>query len=161
MPKAETPVTAPQPHSLATGKRLYISGKAIAFIIAIVLITGFWVLGLIISIHDKSNSEDTPLLKEGFEEETSVPLEQEKTESGQRKWQVHIQPGMPEPFIEVLRQYEQFMNADIQNLNDEDVREKIDSVDGKWRYFMRRYGNHDKNFIYMPRQDLLVMIKCL
>lgn len=41
---------------------------------------------------------------------------------------------MPEPFIEVLRQYEQFMNADIQNLNDEDVREKIDSVDGKWRY---------------------------
>lgn len=134
MPKAETPVTAPQPHSLATGKRLYISGKAIAFIIAIVLITGFWVLGLIISIHDKSNSEDTPLLKEGFEEETSVPLEQEKTESGQRKWQVHIQPGMPEPFIEVLRQYEQFMNADIQNLNDEGVREKIDSVDGKWRY---------------------------
>ena len=74
---------------------------------------------------------------------------------------MHIQPGMPEPFIEVLRQYEQFMNADIQNLNDEDVREKIDSVDGKWRYFMRRYGNHDKNFIYMPRQDLLVMIKCL
>ena len=134
MPKAETPVTAPQPHSLATGKRLYISGKAVAYIIAIALITGFWVLGLIISIHDKSTSEDTPLLKEGFEEETSVPLEQEKTESGQMKWQVHIQPGMPEPFIEVLRQYEQFMNADIQNLNDEDVREKIDSVDGKWRY---------------------------
>ena len=134
MPKAETPVTAPQPHSLATGKRLYISGKAIAFIIAIVLITGFWVLGLIISIHDRTNSEDTPQLKEGFEEETSVPLEQEKTESGQMKWQVHIQPGMPEPFIEVLRQYEQFMNADIQNLNDEGVREKIDSVDGKWRY---------------------------
>lgn len=134
MPKAETPVTAPQPHSLATGKRLYISGKAVAYIIAIALITGFWVLGLIISIHDKSNSEDTPLLKEGFEEETSVPLEQEKTESGQMKWQVHIQPGMPEPFIEVLRQYEQFMNADIQNLNDEGVREKIDSVDGKWRY---------------------------
>ena len=134
MPKAENPVTAPQPHSLATGKRLYISGKAVAYIIAIALITGFWVLGLIISIHDKSTSEDTPLLKEGFEEETSVPLEQEKTESGQRKWQVHIQPGMPEPFIEVLRQYEQFMNADIQNLNDEGVREKIDSVDGKWRY---------------------------
>ncbi len=134
MPKAENPVTAPQPHSLATGKRLYISGKAVAYIIAIALITGFWVLGLIISIHDKSTSEDTPLLKEGFEEETSVPLEQEKTESGQMKWQVHIQPGMPEPFIEVLRQYEQFMNADIQNLNDEGVREKIDSVDGKWRY---------------------------
>lgn len=134
MPKAETPVTAPQPHSLATGKRLYISGKAVAYIIAIALITGFWVLGLIISIHDRTNSEDTPQLKEGFEEETSVPLEQEKTESGQRKWQVHIQPGMPEPFIEVLRQYEQFMNADIQNLNDEGVREKIDSVDGKWRY---------------------------
>ena len=52
MPKAETPVTAPQPHSLATGKRLYISGKAVAYIIAIALITGFWVLGLIISIHD-------------------------------------------------------------------------------------------------------------
>ena len=134
MPKAENPVTAPQPHSLATGKRLHISGKAIAYIIAIALITGFWVLGLIISIHDRTNSEDTPQLKEGFEEETSVPSEQEKTESGQRKWQVHIQPGMPEPFIEVLRQYEQFMNADIQNLNDEDVREKIDSVDGKWRY---------------------------
>ena len=93
-----------------------------AYIIAIALITGFWVLGLIISIHDRTNSEDTPQLKEGFEEETSVPLEQEKTESGQMKWQVHIQPGMPEPFIEVLRQYEQFMNADIQNLNDEDVR---------------------------------------
>ena len=134
MPKAENPVTAPQPHSLATGKRLHISGKAIAYIIAIALITGFWVLGLIISIHDRTNSEDTPQLKEGFEEETSVPSEQEKTESGQRKWQVHIQPGMPEPFIEVLRQYEQFMNADIQNLNDEGVREKIDSVDGKWRY---------------------------
>lgn len=45
-----------------------------------------------------------------------------------------IQPGMPEPFIEVLRQYEQFMNADKQDLNDEDVREEIDSADGKWRY---------------------------
>lgn len=134
MPKAETPVTAPQPHSLVTEKRLHIYGIAVAYIIAIVLITGFLVLGLIISIHDKSNSEDTPLMKEDFEEETSVPLEQEKTESGQMKWQVHIQPGMPEPFIEVLRQYEQFMNADIQNLNDEGVREKIDSVDGKWRY---------------------------
>ena len=42
--------------------------------------------------------------------------------------------GYTEPFIEVLRQYEQFMNADQQNLNDEDVREKIDSVDGKWVY---------------------------
>ena len=134
MPKAETPVTAPQSHSLVAGKRLHICGMAVAYIIAVVLIIGFWVLGLIISIHDKTNSEDTPQLKEDFEEDTSMPLKQEKTEPGQIKWQVYIQPGMPEPFIEVLRQYEQFMNADIQNLNDEDVREKIDSVDGKWRY---------------------------
>lgn len=69
-----------------------------------------------------------------MKEEISMPLKQEKTESGQIKWQVYIQPDMPEPFMDVLRQYEEFMNADKQDLNDENVREKIDSVDGEWRY---------------------------
>ena len=66
-------------------------------------------------------------------EETSMPSEPEETELGQIHWQVYIQPDMPEPFIEVLRLYEEFMNADKQNW-DEDVWEKIHSTDGEWRY---------------------------
>lgn len=134
MPKAEEPITSPQPPSFVKGKKLQIYGKVIAFIIVIVLIISlFWVVGLMISIHNQPDPEGAPQLTEDFEE-ASMPLEHEKTESGQIKRQAYIQPGMPEPFIEVLRQYEQFMNADKQDLNDEDVREEIDSADGKWRY---------------------------
>lgn len=85
MPKAEEPVTSPQSPSFVKGKNLQIYGKAVAFIIAIVLIISmFWVVGLMINIHNKPDSEDAPQLTEGFEE-ASMPLEQEKTESGQIK----------------------------------------------------------------------------
>lgn len=71
---------------------------------------------------------------EEAEEETSVSAEPEETDSGRKRWQVYIQPDMPEPFIEVLEQYEEFLNADNQDLNDENVREKIDTIDGEWRF---------------------------
>lgn len=103
-----------------------------AFIVIMALII-LLCLGIIGS-HKTDVPAETPQLTEDFEEEPSMPSKQEETESGQIKWQVYIQPDMPEPFIEVLRQYEQFMNADEQNLNDEGVQKKIDPADGEWRY---------------------------
>ena len=135
MSKAEKRITSSPSRSFVVGKESADMRKVIAFIIAIILVMSlFWVLGLIIGNRNKTNSEDTPQQTEDFEEETSMPSNQEKLESEQIKYQVYIQPDMPEPFIEVLRQYEEFMNADNQNLNDEDVQKKIYSVDGEWRY---------------------------
>ncbi len=51
--------------------------------------------------------------------------------SGQTHWQVYICPDMPQPYIEVLKQYEQFMNADNQNFNDETVQSKLRD---EWKY---------------------------
>ena len=65
---------------------------------------------------------------------TDVSEQEEQTEAEQRQWQVCIQPDMPEPYIEVLKQYEDFMNADVQDINDDDVRRKFNINDGKWRY---------------------------
>ena len=135
MSKAEKRITSSRSRSFVIGKESADMRNVAAFIIAIILIMNlFWVLWLIISNRNQANYEDTPQQIEDFEEETSMPSIQEKSESGQLKYQVYIQPDMPEPFIEVLRQYEEFMNADNQNLNDEDVQKKINSVDGEWRY---------------------------
>lgn len=103
-------------------------------IMAFIILIIFLCLGLMINSHRKDVPAEPPQLTEDSEEKVSAPSKQEETESGQIKRQAYIQPDMPEPFIEVLRQYEQFMNADQQNLNDEDVRKKIDSADGEWRY---------------------------
>ncbi|MCM1127717.1 MAG: hypothetical protein NC429_14755 [Lachnospiraceae bacterium] len=80
---------------------------------------------------------------ESPEEVKSKITETENTEpedisSAQMQWQVNIYPDMPQPYIEVLKQYEQFMNADNQNLNDESVRAKL----GEYVY--------DELCIYMP-----------
>jgi len=50
----------------------------------------------------------------------------------QEQWQVYICPDMPQPYIEVLKQYEQFMNAKNQNINDESVQAKL--WGGEWKY---------------------------
>lgn len=74
-------------------------------------------------------------VSEETDEENSAPTEQEETNSGRRQWQVYIQQDMPEPFAEVLEQYEEYLNADNQNLNDKSVGDKIyNVVDGEWRY---------------------------
>lgn len=78
-----------------------------------------------------------PVLSEEPEQESSEDIETEDQELNiispeQMQRQVNICPDMPEPFIEVLKQYEQFMNADNQNLNDESVQAKI--YGGEWKY---------------------------
>lgn len=103
-------------------------------IMAFIILTLFLCLGLMLNSHKEDVPTELTQLTEDFEEKTFVSSKQEETESGQIKRRAYIQPGMPEPFIKVLRQYEQFMNADEQDLNDEDVRKKIDSADGEWQY---------------------------
>lgn len=71
--------------------------------------------------------------------------EPEDISSEQMQWQVNIYPDMPQPYIEVLKQYEQFMNADNQNLNDESVRAKFGI---EWKYV------YDELCIYMPSQGI-------
>lgn len=75
----------------------------------------------------------------------SESTEPEDISSEQMQWQVNIYPDMPQPYIEVLKQYEQFMNADNQNLNDESVRAKFG---GEWKYV------YDELCIYMPSQGI-------
>ena len=62
---------------------------------------------------------------------TPEQTEIQQPEAGQRQWQVYIQPDMPEPFIEVLKQYEEFMNTDIQILNEDAWWDEFNTVDGE------------------------------
>lgn len=87
-----------------------------------------------ISEEESSVPSDRRETDESCEEETSEPSEPEETDSGRRQWQVYVQPDMPESYMEVFRQYEEFLNADNQDLNDENVWNKINLVDGEWRY---------------------------
>lgn len=61
-----------------------------------------------------------------------IAAEEEQTKAAQRQWQVYIQPDMPEPFIEVLKQYEDFMNADVQSVYDDDVCSKLNVTYDEW-----------------------------
>lgn len=62
----------------------------------------------------------------------TASLEPENIPSNQAHWQVYLYPDMPQPYIEVLKQYEEFMNADNQNVNDESVQAKL--WGGEWKY---------------------------
>lgn len=86
------------------------------------------------SEEESSVPSDQGETDESCEEETSVPSEPKETDSGRREWQVYVQPDMPEPYMEVFRQYEEFLNADNQDLNDKNVWNKINLIDGEWRY---------------------------
>ena len=66
-------------------------------------------------------------------------------EPSQRQWQVYIQPDMPEPFIEVLKQYEDFTNADVQDINDENVRAKLGD---EWWYLYDELCMHGTEIRY-------------
>lgn len=64
------------------------------------------------------------------EQEISKDTEPESTEpdafsESNVQWYANIYSDMPQPYIEVMSQYEQFMNADNRNLNDESVQNKI------------------------------------
>lgn len=65
--------------------------------------------------------EETKLIADAAEQE-------EQTEIAQRHWQVYIQPDMPEPFVEVLKLYEEFLNTDIQVLNSDAWWDEFDVV---------------------------------
>lgn len=86
------------------------------------------------SEEESSVPSDQGETDESCEEETSEPSDPEETDSGRRQWQVYVQPDMPEPYMEVFRQYEEFLNADNQDLNDKNVWNKINLIDGEWRY---------------------------
>ena len=57
--------------------------------------------------------------------------DREITEADQEQWKVYIQPDIPEPFIAVLKQYEDFMNTDIRILNDDAWWYEFNIVDGE------------------------------
>lgn len=82
-------------------------------------------------------SENTQQKKENIK---SVNSEPEVLPSEQAKKQVYICPDMPQPYVEVLKQYEQFINADIQDINDDSVLEKLG---GEWKYL------YDELYLYM------------
>ena len=79
------------------------------------------------------------------EDEISSSPESVQPETAQRQWQAYIQPDMPEPFIEVLRKYEEFTNADVQDINDEDVRAKLGD---KWWYLYDELCMHGTEIRY-------------
>ena len=92
------------------------------------------------------------------EDVISTSQEPKEAESEQIQWQVYIQPDMPEPYIEVLKQYEQAMNSGVKDFNDEEVMDKFNLIDGEWRYlydlYCRRlawkaeHNEPDDKFIY-------------
>ncbi len=96
-----------------------------------------------VEIFEDKESESPEEMKSEITESENTGLED--ISSAQMQWQVNIYPDMPQPYIEVLKQYEQFMNADNQNLNDESVRAKFGS---EWKYV------YDELCIYMPSQGI-------
>lgn len=44
--------------------------------------------------------------------------ETKEAESEQIRWQLYIPPDMPEPYIEVLKQYEQVVNESVEDFDD-------------------------------------------
>lgn len=88
------------------------------------------------SLSSSETSEDTEsesVEPEYTESEDIKPesAESEEVSSGQEQWRVNLCAGMPEPYIDVLRQYEQFLNAENQDFNDESVRNKL--YGGEWK----------------------------
>lgn len=116
---------------------------------------------------EESISEDQQP-EDSIEEELSTPApveeeilpsqEPKEAEWSQIQWQVYIQPDMPEPYIEVLKQYEQAMNSGVKDFNDEEVMDKFNLINGEWRYlydlYCRRlawkagHNEADDKFIY-------------
>lgn len=94
-------------------------------------------------IFEDKESESPEEMKSEITESENTGSEDISSE--QIQWQVNICPDMPQPYIEVLKQYEQFMNADNQNLNDESVLAKFGS---EWEYV------YDELCIYMPSQGI-------
>ena len=94
-------------------------------------------------IPETEQSLTEPPSSEIQEQESSAGTEYEGTEPDafsevQTQWRVNICSDMPQPYLEVLNQYEQFMNADNRNLNDESVQEKI--WGGEWKYLYDELG---------------------
>lgn len=154
MPRVEKRITVPQSQVIhgdsAIAKKSTDMRKVAAYIITIILTMSlFWVLGLILSNHNKEASEGTSQQTENFTEkseelQTSAPVEDEEetsmssnpkeAESNQIHWQVYIQPDMPEAFKEVLKQFEEFFNVFIQDQSFENAWEKVDLTDSEWGY---------------------------
>lgn len=86
------------------------------------------------SVNDTNLSATFAEISSSTEMESSAPAETEvrQIESDQMQWNVYISDDVPEHFIEVLKQYEAFMNAENQDLNDESVRSKLEG--GEWQY---------------------------
>lgn len=87
------------------------------------------------SLSSSETSEDTESESIELEYTESEDIKSESTEleevsSGHEQWRVNLCAGMPESYIDVLRQYEQFLNADNQDFNDESVRNKL--YGGEW-----------------------------
>lgn len=77
--------------------------------------------------------------------------EPEDISSEQMQWQVNIYPDIPQPYIEVLKQYEQFMNANVHDINDEDVLDKL--WGGEWKYLYNELCAHLTSYQKNHRPD--------
>lgn len=86
------------------------------------------------SVNDTNLSATFTEINPSTETESSAPAETEvrQTESDQMQWNVYISDDVPKHFIKVLKQYESFMNAENQDLNDESVQSKLEG--GDWQY---------------------------
>lgn len=49
----------------------------------------------------------------------------------QTRWRTNKCPDLPQPYVEVLNHYEEFMNADNRDVNDESVQKKL--WGGEWK----------------------------
>ena len=91
------------------------------------------------------NEEISPPSPVETKDEITLSPESVQLEEVQRQWQAYIQPDMPDPFIEVLKQYEDFMNADLQDINDENVRAKLGA---EWWYLYDELCMHGMEIRY-------------
>lgn len=73
---------------------------------------------------------------EPSEQEAFGDTESKHTQSGaasaqRTRWRTNKCPDLPQPYVEVLNHYEEFMNADNRDINDESVQEKLRG--GEWK----------------------------
>lgn len=67
-------------------------------------------------------------------------MEEIQTETRKMQRTVYISSDVPKPYIEVLKQYQDYLNADVQDTNDEAVLSKMEG--GKWCYLSREFCGH-------------------
>lgn len=108
--------------------------KRIRIVFLIMLLGAFDLSACTNAVNDTNLVASFAEKNQSIETDSFAPAEAEvkQIESDPMQWNVYISDDVPEHFIEVLKQYESFMNAENQDLNDESVRNKLEG--GEWQY---------------------------